>query len=93
MKLSMLQFSKKRTFSTRNLILLCKNPNQPQFLPSDSKTFLKMMTMEQGLYVQVVTIRRKDLNNKKEKYGTKKYNLQGNSARSKIWFDLDHECL
>ena len=57
--------------------------------PKDS--VLKIMNMEQGLYAQVVMIRWKDLYNKKEKENTKKYNSQGKSARSKRWFDLDHE--
>ena len=30
---------------------------------------------------------------KKEKENTKKYNFQGQSARSRRWFDLDHEWL
>ena len=37
-------------------------------------------------------IRQKDSDNKKEKESTKKYNFQGNSTRSILWFDLDHEC-
>ena len=40
------------------------------------------MATKQGLYSQVVMIRRKDLDNKKEKENTKKYNFQGQSARS-----------
>ena len=47
--------------------------------------------MEQGLYSQVVMIRRKDSDNKKEKEKTKEYNCQGKSAISIHWFDLDHE--
>ena len=44
----------------------CKNnTNGPQFLPSEVKLVLKIMAMEQGLYVQVVMIRRKDSDNKK----------------------------
>ena len=47
--------------------------------------------MEQSLYVQVVKLRRKDLQfvaadkNKTES----KFKFQGQSARSQIWFDLD----
>ena len=51
------------------------------------------MAMKQGLYAQVVVIRRKDLENKKEKENTNKYNFQGQSAISRRWFDLDHERL
>ena len=47
--------------------------------------------MEQGLYSQVVMIHQKDLDNKKEKENTKKYNFQGQSAGSKCWLDIDHE--
>ena len=36
---------------------------------------------------------RNDLDNKKEKYSTKKYHFQGQSLISKRWFDLDHEWL
>ena len=49
------------------------------------------MTMEQGLYAQVVVIRLNDLDNDKEKENTKKYNFQGQSGRSIRWFNLDHE--
>ena len=38
-------------------------------------------------------IRKKESQNKKEKGKTKKYELQGKSARSRRWFDLDHEWL
>ena len=92
-KLSMPHFLKKRTFSTRFLDLCKNNPNQPQFQTSDVKTVLRIMAMEQGLYEQVVMIRRNNLDNKKEKENTKKYKFQGQSARSKRWLDLDHECL
>ena len=36
-------------------------------------------------------IRQKDLDNKKLKEKRNKYNLQGKSAISKLWLDLDHE--
>ena len=49
--------------------------------------------MEQGLYAQVIMIRRKDYDNKVEKEKTNKYNFQGQSARSICWFDLDHQWL
>ena len=38
-------------------------------------------------------IHRKDSDNKKEKEKTEKYNLQGKSARSIRWFDLNNEWL
>ena len=41
----------------------------------------------------VLTIRKKDLDNKKEKGNTKKYHIQGKSARSKRWIDLDNKWL
>ena len=41
----------------------------------------------------VVTILQQYLDNKKERDNTNKYHLQGQSARSKDWFDLDHEWL
>ena len=49
--------------------------------------------MEQGLYAQVVKLRRKDLKfvaankNKNEA----KFKFQGQSARSQRWFDLDFD--
>ena len=46
-----------------------------------------------GIETPVVNIRRKGLGNKKEKYNTSKYHFQGKYARSKHWFDLEHECL
>ena len=49
--------------------------------------------MEQGLYEQVVMIIRRDSYYKKEKENTKKYNFEGKSARSRSWFNLDHERL
>ena len=51
------------------------------------------MAMEQGLYAQVGMIRRRESYDKKAKENTKKYNFQGQSARSRRWFDLDHEWL
>ena len=47
--------------------------------------------MEQSLYAQVVKLRRKDLQfvaADKNKSGAK-FNFQGQSARSQLWFDLD----
>ena len=49
--------------------------------------------MEQGLYAQVVMILKVNSDDIKEKYKTKKYNFQGQSARTKHWFNIDHECL
>ena len=52
---------------------------------------MKQISIKQALYEQVVIIRRKDLDNKKEKEKNRKYNFLGKSARSICWFDLDHE--
>ena len=53
--------------SPQTFLDLCKNnPNQPQFLPSEVKVFLKIMATGQGLYAQVVMIHRKDSDDKKE---------------------------
>ena len=51
------------------------------------------MDLEQGLYAQVVMIRVRNLDVIKEKYKTKIYNFYKKSARTKHWFDLDHEWL
>ena len=51
--------------------------------------------MEQGLYAQVIMLRRKDLNfvaiykNKNEP----KFKFQGQSERSLSWFDIDFDCI
>ena len=45
------------------------------------------------MYVQVVMIRRRELDDKKEKDKTKIYNFQGKSAGKKHWFGPDHEWL
>ena len=41
----------------------------------------------------MVTIRHNDLDNKIEKEKTKKYKIQGQSAISTHYFDIDHEWL
>ena len=51
------------------------------------------MALENGLYAQVVMILRRELDDKKEKNKTKKFNFQGQSERTKHWFDIDHEWL
>ena len=50
----------------------CKNnPNGPQNIPNEVKADLKKMALENGLYAQVVMIRRRELDNNKEKDKTK----------------------
>ena len=49
--------------------------------------------MEIKFYAQVVMIRRRESDDKNELYKTKIYSFQQKSARTKHWFDLDHECL
>ena len=51
------------------------------------------MALEQGLYAQVVMLIRKESDDKNEKDKTNKYKFQGQSARTKHWFDLNHERL
>ena len=51
------------------------------------------MATEHRLYSQVVMIRQNGLDNKKEKDNTKKYKFQGQSTRSILWFNLNHEWL
>ena len=53
------------------------------------------MAMEQGLYVQVIMLRRKDF-----KFvaidkikNEAKFKFQGQLARSQRWFDLDFDCI
>ena len=56
------------------------------------KQLLKM-ALENVLYAQVVMIRRRESEDKKEKDKTTKYNYQGKSASKRHWLDLDHEWL
>ena len=74
-----------------DFIKQCKdNENKAQFVPLDVKNKIKKMSIEQGLYTQVVKLRQKYLKfiaankNKNEN----KFKFQGLSARSKRWFDL-----
>ena len=46
------------------------------------------MNPEQGLYEQVVMVRRRESDDIKGKDKTKRYNFQGQSARTKHSFDL-----
>ena len=78
--------------SPYGFIKKCKdNANEAQFLPLDVKNNIKKMAMEQGLYAQVVMLRRKDLKligankNKNEA----KLKFQGQSAISQSWFDIE----
>ena len=54
---------------------------------------MKLLAMEQGLYAQVIILCQKHLKcfaadkNKNEA----KFKLQGQSARSQLWFDLDFD--
>ena len=50
---------------------------------------LLKMDMENGLYAQVVMIRQRESDDKNQKLNTKKCNFQGQSARTKRWFDID----
>ena len=57
------------------------------------KNKIKRMATEQGLYAQVIILRRKDLKcvatdkNKNEA----KFKFQGQSARKQRWFDIDFD--
>ena len=51
------------------------------------------IALELGLYEQVVMIGRRGSDDIKEKDKTKTFHFQGQSVRTKHWFDLDHELL
>ena len=51
------------------------------------------MATGQGFCAQVIMIRRRDSENKGEKEKIKKYKFQGQSARSRRWFDIYHDWL
>ena len=74
-----------------NFIRYCKNnSNEPQFISSDVKNNIKRMAMEQSFSAKVFKLCSKDLKfvatdkNKNEA----KFNFQGQSARSQLFFDL-----
>ena len=67
------------------------NLNKAHHIPRDVKDNIKRMVTEQGLYAQVIMIRRTDLKfvatdeNKNEA----KFKFHSQYARSQRWFDLD----
>ena len=72
----------------------CKdNENESQFIPLDMKNNIKRMATEQGLYAQVVKLRRKYLKliTENKNKNQVKFKFQGLSARSQRWFDLDFD--
>ena len=83
-----------RIWFSRYFIKQCKdNANKAQFVQLGVKNNIKRMAAEQGLYSQVVKLRRKDLRfiaenkNKNEV----KFKFQGLSARSQRWFYIDFD--
>ena len=52
------------------------------------------MSIEQGLYAQVIMLRQKDLKFVATDMikNEAKFKLQGQSARSQQWFDLEFDC-
>ena len=73
-------------------IAKCKlYPNKPQFITRDVKNNIKLMAMEQSLYAQVIKFRRKDLifDAADKNKNSSKFKFQGQSARSRYWFDID----
>ena len=76
-------FKKKIDILPDRFIKLCKdNANQAQFVPNIGKINIKRMAMEQGLYVQVVKLRQKDL-----KFTSA--NNNNNEAKFKLQFKSD----
>ena len=71
------------------------NSNKAHDITCEVKNKIKQMAMEQGLYAQVVNLRQKDLKcfatdkNKNEA----KFEFQGKSTISQLWFDLDLDCI
>ena len=56
-----------------------------------SKQLKNQMDLENGLYAQVVMIRRSNLDDIEEKDKKHVFNFQGKLARAKHWFNIDHE--
>ena len=69
------------------------NENEAQFIPPEMENNIKKIETKQGLYAQVVKLRRKDLiliaENKNK--NDAKFKFQGLSARSQRWFDFDFD--
>ena len=63
----------------------------PKKSDAQSETVEKPSGYLDDIKEPVVTICQNDLDNKKDKENTKKYHSQGQSARSKGLFNLDHE--
>ena len=85
------EFLKETDLFPDDFIKKCKdNTNEAQFLPLEVKNDTKQMATEQGLYAQVVKIRRKDLKFTAENKNKNdaKFKFHGQSARSQRWFDL-----
>ena len=77
---------------TDEFIKHCKNnSNEAHNIPIEVKNNIKQVSMEKGLYAQVVILCRKDLKiteaNKNK--NDAKFKFQGQSVRSQRWFDLD----
>ena len=70
----------------------CKQcPNEPQTILGVVKNNIKCMAIEQSLYAQIIKFQRKDLifDAADKNYNESKFKLQGQSGRSRLWFDLD----
>ena len=77
-----------------NFFKHCKNNvNEAHNIPIDIKNNINQMSMEQGLYAQVVMLRKKYVKNtESNKYKNEdKFKFQGQSARSQRWFDIDFD--
>ena len=66
-------------------------PNEPQFISHDVKNNIKRMAMEKSLYAQAIKFWRKDLkiDAADKNKNASKFKFQGQSGRSRYWFDLD----
>ena len=83
-------FIESKIFSDAFLQQCKDDASYAQFIPLEMKNNIKRMAMEQGLYAQVIMLRRKDLkkiSTDKNKNETK-FKFQGQSTRSQRWFDL-----
>ena len=71
------------------------NVNEDSNIPIDAKNKIKQMTMEQGLYAQVVMLRLNDLNSieANKNKNKDKFKFQGQSSRSHRCFDLGFVCI
>ena len=83
------------TFPDDFIIACNDNANEDIHILIEVKNIRNRMAMEQGLYAQLVKIRQKDLEfiEENKNKNEAKFKLQGQSAISQRWFDLEFDLI